>query len=81
MMTNHMAEETTEQRKQAAEKILAAPQNFKVCECCGSIVAAKAVVCPLCNAYRFDTSRETVIQQAQILASRERKSIDLADYQ
>jgi rubrerythrin len=76
-----MAEETLENRKQAAQKILSAPGNFKVCECCGSIVAAKAVVCPLCNAYRFDTTRETVIYQAQMLASRERKSIDMADYQ
>jgi hypothetical protein len=39
------------------------------------------VVCPLCNAYRFDSTRETVIYQAQMLASRERKSIDMADYQ
>ena len=76
-----MAEESPEQRKQAAQKILAAPAHFKVCECCGSIVAAKAVVCPLCNAYRFDTRTETVVEQAHILASRERKSIDLADYQ
>lgn len=76
-----MAEETPENRKQAAERILAAPDSFKVCECCGSIVAAKAVVCPLCNAYRFDASRETVTLQARVLASRERKSIDLADYQ
>lgn len=76
-----MAEETPENRKQAAQKILSAPGHFKVCECCGSIVAAKAVVCPLCNAYRFDTTRETVVQQAQMLASRERKSIDMADYQ
>jgi len=76
-----MAEESPENRKQAAQKILSAPANFKVCECCGSIVAAKAVVCPLCNAYRFDPSREAVTAQAQMLASRERRSIDMADYQ
>lgn len=76
-----MPEESAENRKQAAQKILAAPDNFKVCECCGSIVAAKAAVCPLCNAYRFDTSREAVTTQALLLASRERRSIDMADYQ
>jgi recombinational DNA repair protein RecR len=76
-----MNSSTPDQRKQAAQKILSNPGSFKVCECCGSIVVAKSVVCPLCNAYRFDGSKETVIHQAQILASRERKSIDMADYQ
>jgi RNA polymerase subunit RPABC4/transcription elongation factor Spt4 len=70
-----------EARKQAAEKILARPGGFKVCECCGSIVTKKVAVCPNCNAYRFDHSSETVKTQASVLASREPMSIEAADYE
>lgn len=76
-----MADDTLDNRKQAAAKILASPASYKVCECCGSIVLGKAVVCPLCNAYRFDATKEAVIRQAGLLASRDRQSLDFSDYQ
>lgn len=67
-------------RKEAAEKIKESPQDFKVCESCGSIVASAAHVCPNCNAYRFDDDIQVVIEQADILAQREPLSIESQDY-
>jgi len=69
------------QRQRAAETILAQPERFKVCECCGSIVTRRVAVCPNCNAYRFDVGKDSVRQQADLLASREPLSIEAADYQ
>lgn len=76
-----MPEEGPSNRKEAAARILASPKNFKVCECCGSIVVNKAAVCPNCNAYRFDNRVAVVVKQAEILASRDPLSIDKMDYQ
>ncbi|MDD5262558.1 MAG: hypothetical protein PHD76_12000 [Methylacidiphilales bacterium] len=67
-------------RKEAAEKIISAPQKYKVCESCGSIVVKKADVCPNCNAYRFDISAESVTAQAKLLAARNPLSIEKNDY-
>jgi RNA polymerase subunit RPABC4/transcription elongation factor Spt4 len=67
-------------RKEAAAKIIAAPNKFKICESCGSIVVKKADVCPNCNAYRFDESPEAVITQAELLAARAPLSVKYEDY-
>jgi len=69
-----------EDRAKKAARIIASPQEFKVCESCGSIVAKKAVFCPNCNGYRFDCSKEMVIAQAEILGKRESTSISQEDY-
>ncbi|MDX6767453.1 MAG: hypothetical protein SFU85_11760 [Candidatus Methylacidiphilales bacterium] len=76
-----MSEDSPSSRKEAAARILASPKNFKVCECCGSIVVQKAAVCPNCNAYRFDPQTTVVVRQAELLASRDPLSIDKMDYQ
>jgi recombinational DNA repair protein RecR len=75
-----MSRATLEERLAAAAKIKAAPQNFKVCESCGSIVARKSVACPNCSAYRFDTATTSVVHQADLLASRAPLSIESKDY-
>ncbi len=62
-----------------ARTIIADPHLFKVCEGCGSIVTAGTPICPNCNAYRFDTNKEYVIEQAVILASREPRSVTHED--
>lgn len=62
-----------------AQKIIAAPANFKVCEGCDSIVAARVVTCPNCHGYRFDESPERVIDQAAHLASRPQQSVTAGD--
>ncbi len=67
-------------RADMAAKIKKKPSSYKVCEGCGSIVLAKANVCPNCNAYRFDPSVEAVLAQAEVLASRDPLSIDKNDY-
>ena len=68
------------QRSVQAAKITASPDKYKVCEGCESIVGQSAVFCPSCNGYRFDTSPERVVAQAQILSSRERTSVLLSDF-
>ena len=75
-----MSKATLEERLAAATKIKAAPQNFKVCESCGSIVARKSVSCPNCSAYRFDTDPAGVVHKADLLACRAPLSIESKDY-
>lgn len=68
-----------EDRAARAEKIIAAPESFKICEGCESIVAARVVTCPNCHGYRFDDAAERVIEQARVLASRPQQSVTSAD--
>ncbi len=68
-----------EERAARAEKIIAAPEKFKVCEGCESIVAARVVTCPNCHGYRFDEAAERVVDQARLLASRPQQSVTSAD--
>jgi hypothetical protein len=60
----------TNDRARQAEKISQHPEDYKVCEGCGSIVTLRAVACPSCHAYLFDASHDRVVNQAQILATR-----------
>lgn len=66
-------------RAARAEKIIGAPEHFKVCEGCDSIVTARVVGCPNCHGYRFDESPERVVEQARLLASRPQQSVTAAD--
>ncbi|MBX7158121.1 MAG: hypothetical protein K1X66_07025 [Verrucomicrobiae bacterium] len=64
-----------EERARQAEKIIAQPAEYKVCEGCGSIVKQSTVICPVCKSYRFDEREEAVVEQAKILGSREATTI------
>ena len=66
-------------RIKQAEKITHHPEQYKVCEGCGSIVVARAVTCPSCHAYRFDSTATRVISQAQTLALRNPSSVLSSD--
>jgi hypothetical protein len=70
----HLAE-----RAARAEKIIAAPANFKICEGCDSIVTARVSSCPNCHGYRFDESPDRVIEQARLLASRPQQTVTAQD--
>jgi uncharacterized paraquat-inducible protein A len=72
--TDHLAD-----RAARAEKIIAAPENFKVCEGCESIVTMRVTSCPNCHGYRFDESPERVVEQARLLASRPQQSVTAED--
>lgn len=63
------------ERARKAEKIIAKPTDFKVCEGCDSIVTARVATCPNCHGYRFDEDPEAVVTQARILASRAQTSV------
>ena len=68
-----------EDRAARAKKIIGAPEHFKVCEGCESIVAARVATCPNCHGYRFDDSSERVVEQANLLASRPQQSVTSED--
>lgn len=62
-------------RARKAEKIIAKPTEFKVCEGCDSIVTAPVATCPNCHGYRFDSHPDAVVSQARLLASRAQTSV------
>lgn len=66
-------------RKEIAQKIINAPQDFKICEACESIVVANVVLCPNCHAYRFNQNEADIIHHAEILGSREQTSVTAED--
>ena len=67
--------DTNENRIKQAEKIASHPEQYKVCEGCGSIVVMRAVTCPSCHAYRFDATPVRVVAQAKDLALRAANSV------
>jgi len=66
-------------RAARAEKIISAPDNFKVCEGCDSIVTMRVTSCPNCHGYRFDEAPGRVVEQARLLASRPQQSVTAED--
>jgi hypothetical protein len=73
------SEESNDQRAKQAEKIASHPEQYKVCEGCGSIVVTRAVTCPSCHAYRFDATPVRVVSQARELALRAAHSVLSSD--
>lgn len=71
--------DSTESRIKQAEKIASHPEQYKVCEGCGSIVVMRAVTCPSCHAYRFDPTALRVVAQAKDLALRAANSVLATD--
>lgn len=72
-------EENKESRVKQAEKISSHPEQYKVCEGCGSIVVTRAITCPSCHAYRFDATALRVVTQAKELAMRAANSVLTSD--
>lgn len=71
--------EYTSDRARQAEKIALTPQEYKVCEGCGSIVTERTVACPSCHAYLFDAATDRVIAQAKLLAKRNQNAVLSSD--
>lgn len=63
------------ERAAKAAKIAEEPHLYKVCEGCDSIVTRRVATCPSCHGYRFNENPNVVVQQAQILGSREQRSV------
>jgi predicted ATP-dependent serine protease len=74
MSDGHLAE-----RAARAQKIIATPGDFKVCEGCDSIVARRVATCPNCHGYRFNSSEEEIVAHAKLLASRPQTSVTESD--
>jgi hypothetical protein len=72
-------EPSSDNRLKQAEKITTHPEQYKVCEGCGSIVVVRAVTCPSCHAYRFDATAIRVVAQAKDLAKRAASSVLASD--
>jgi len=75
-----VTESELEERAKRAAEILKAPTEYKVCEGCESIVREKAVFCPNCHGYRFDSDPARVVAQARLLGARPASSISQQDY-
>jgi len=69
----------TDSRQAKAAKIAANPFSYKVCEGCDSIVGSGTVLCPNCHSYRFDDRPQRVVEQAELLGSREQTSVTHSD--
>jgi NADH pyrophosphatase NudC (nudix superfamily) len=66
-------------RLRQAQKIVHHPEQYKVCEGCGSIVVSRALSCPSCHGYRFDTTPSRIVSQAQALALQNPSSVLASD--
>jgi Zn finger protein HypA/HybF involved in hydrogenase expression len=70
-----MSDGNLAERAARAQKIIEAPQNYKVCEGCDSIVTRRVATCPNCHGYRFNLDEDEIIAQAKVLASRPQTSV------
>lgn len=77
----HMSDDHMAERAARAEKIIAAADQFKICEGCDSIVANRVTACPNCHSYRFNEDRDEVIAHAKLLASRAQTSVTSSDFE
>ena len=77
MIKKRIAENSS--RIQDAQKIIANADEYKICECCCSIVTMSTTLCPNCHSYRFNENSDNVKEQAQFLSSKEQSSITLED--
>ena len=66
-------------RLAAAKRIANRPGDYKICAGCDSIVLSRAVLCPSCHAYRFETDHEAVAKKAVEIASRPQETVTAAD--
>jgi hypothetical protein len=62
-------------RKEAAEYVAANYKRFKVCEGCDSVLAKTLAMCPICYTYRFDASKEAVINTSTRLGNNDRSTL------
>ncbi len=74
-----MSEAQMAERAARAQKIIDAPQNFKICEGCESIVARRVDTCPNCHGYRFNEEDAVIIEHARALAARPQTSVTASD--
>jgi hypothetical protein len=61
---------TNEQKEYIIESVKRFWFGYKVCEGCDIILAEDMPICPVCNAYRFDDSKERVVEVAEKLLER-----------
>jgi Zn finger protein HypA/HybF involved in hydrogenase expression len=74
MSDGHLAE-----RAARAKTIISAPQHYKICQGCESIVTRRVATCPNCNGYRFNLDEDEIVAQAKLLASRPQTSVTESD--
>lgn len=57
-------------RQRQSGMVLANPEDFKVCEACGSIARTRAPLCPACNGYRFNADAAHVVARVYLIGAR-----------
>ena len=73
-------EEQLKLRSETADRIIKNVDNFAVCEGCESIVSTQTIICPICNAYRFNRNKKDIIARAKVLSKTVRTSPSAVDY-
>lgn len=68
-----------QERRLAAQRICRAPEGYKVCLGCESIVNSTALICSICNTYRFEERKEYVMAFARRNGARSRQTPTLSD--
>ena len=76
---DELQNDSLNERAKRADKIIRNPRKYKICAGCESIVAQKINLCPNCHAYRFVESESMVVAQAQVLGTREPRSVAIND--
>lgn len=66
---------STPTREETAQFIIKHTKDYKICLGCGSIVPSKTNICNSCQAYKFNTNKDSVINQAILLATKEPRAI------
>jgi DnaJ-class molecular chaperone len=66
---------TRSERADLARKVVAQPQNYKICRGCDSIIDGGQTICPFCHGYGFDTDEKDVQVRAVELSIKEELSI------
>jgi hypothetical protein len=57
-------------REERGRMILAKPTEFKICNCCQSILFTTNVYCPFCKGYGFEFDQDKIVAMAQMLGER-----------
>lgn len=73
-------EELLIKRKEVANLIIKDYTNYMICEGCECILKIQTIFCPSCNAYRFDKSKERIVEQAIKLGSKLPENFNKSDW-
>jgi hypothetical protein len=70
MSGKELLERIARDRAERSRLILAKPTEFKICNCCQSILFTSNVYCPFCKGYGFEFDQDKIVAMARLLGDR-----------